>query len=89
MGEFKAGQNYKTICIKCGKEFSVKVSGQKYCYDPCRPDKPALVNWGMVDKSRLHRDCVMFHDGKKPFCSGLNGLYCGLEECKFYKSKSK
>lgn len=30
------------ICIKCGKHFKPKFGswGQKYCYNPCRPQKP-------------------------------------------------
>ena len=44
----------------------------------CPPD--------MLDDRRFNRDCLMFReDGKKVWCSGLKGVYCGIEECKFYK----
>ena len=44
---------------------------------------------GELNEETIHKDCIMFRsleDGRR-FCSGLNGLFCGVEKCNFYKPK--
>lgn len=74
-------------CPKCGRMFMPQHYGQKYCYNPCVPKNP---NEDMASGDKVQRDCIMFHaDGGREWCSGLNALYCGFGECRFYKQKEK
>lgn len=84
MGVFQIGE---VRCPKCGKRFLQRHIGQQYCYEPCVPHK---LKWEYVDKEKVKRDCIMCRtDGIKEWCSGLDGLYCGYGDCKFYKQKEK
>ena len=77
----------EVTCPNCGKRHVPKSMGQKYCYDPCVPTNP---QWELASRDKVHRDCIMFRtDGRKEWCSGLRGLYCGFGACRFYKQKKE
>lgn len=71
-------------CTKCGKEFKRRSKNQMLCYDPCVPLAPSR---DMFDAAKVKQDCIMYHDdGTKTYCSGLQDVYCGYCDCRFYKS---
>ena len=37
----------------------------------------------------IKRDCFALRDTKEPSCEALQHLYCGVEDCSFYKPKAE
>lgn len=72
------------VCIKCGRYFEPKSPQQTYCYETCVPSFPRAEHY---DASKIQQDCIMYHEEKGGYCSGLQELYCGYGGCKFYKRR--
>lgn len=61
-------------------------------YSSCRHNEmvtSSICPPELMDEKNIRKDCIMFRqlgDGSR-FCSGLRGLYCGIEPCKFFKPR--
>ena len=85
IAERRSGMTVAEIAKKHGVALCTVYNATSCFANPRQNDTPAVLNEDM-----LRKDCIMYRDidGKR-FCSGLDGLYCSIEDCKFYKQKQK
>ena len=85
------------ICPVCDKTFRVDGKGSRrrvVCSMECfavirsysRQETARLMEEAERKKRPVREDCRMY-DAERNRCKGLTGLWCQVEDCKFYKPK--
>ena len=87
------------FCPVCGKIYRVDGKGSRrriVCSMDCfskirnfsRQDAAQLIEAAEMKKRPVREDCRMY-DAERNRCKGLTGLWCQVEDCKFYKPKRR